>query len=170
MRILISGDGYTGSHLARLLSMENQDVILIGEDKKRLEELDAQNNIIAIEGSGVMPSSLMSAGVSQCDLFIGVTPWGNENIVSSQLAKALGARRAVARIDNGELITDRMREILSNTGIDTVVYPENLVAHQILTILKHNGVNQWFELNNGALVIVGVKVIPDSRLDGIYLY
>lgn len=170
MRILISGDGYTGSHLARLLSMENQDVILIGEDKKRLEELDAQNNIIAIEGSGVMPSSLMSAGVSHCDLFIGVTPWGNENIVSSQLAKALGARRAVARIDNGELITDRMRKILSNTGIDTVVYPENLVAHQILTILKHNGVNQWFELNNGALVIVGVKVIPDSRLDGIYLY
>lgn len=170
MKIIISGDGYTGTHLAQQLCSENEDVILLGEDKKRLEELDSRHNIMVIEGSGVLPSSLQNAGISRCDLFIGVTPWGNENIVSSQLAKALGAKRTMARIDNGELVTDRMRDILRDTGIDTVVYPENLVAHQIHTILQHNGVKQWIELNDGALLIVGVKVIPDSELDGKHLH
>ena len=142
----------------------------MGKDPKRLEELDSRNNMMVMEGSGVMSSSLQTAGVAGCDLFIGVTPWGNENIVSCQLAKALGAKRTVARIDNGELITERMRGILSSTGIDTVVYPENLVAHEIHNILKHNGVKLWFELNEGALVIVGVKVVGGSWLDGKHLY
>lgn len=170
MKIIIGGDGDTGSHLARQLCAENQDVVLIGEDRKRLEELDSRNNIMVQEGSGVMPSILRAAGVSGCDLFIGVTPWGNENIVSSQLAKALGAKRTVARIDNGELIGDSMNEVLRGTGIDIVVYPEYLVAHEIRTLLRHNWVKQWFELHDGALVIVGVKVRPDSELAGRHLY
>lgn len=170
MKIIIGGDGDTGSHLARQLCAENQDVVLIGEDRKRLEELDSRNNIMVQEGSGVMPSILRAAGVSGCDLFIGVTPWGNENIVSSQLAKALGAKRTVARIDNGELIGDSMNEVLCGTGIDIVVYPEYLVAHEIRTLLRHNWVKQWFELHDGALVIVGVKVRPDSELAGRHLY
>lgn len=170
MKIIIGGDGDTGSHLARQLCAENQDVVLIGEDRKRLEELDSRNNIMVQEGSGVMPSILRAAGVSGCDLFIGVTPWGNENIVSSQLAKALGAKRTVARIDNGELIGDSMNEVLRGTGIDIVVYPEYLVAHEIRMLLRHNWVKQWFELHDGALVIVGVKVRPDSELAGRHLY
>lgn len=170
MKIIIGGDGDTGSHLARQLCAENQDVVLIGEDRKRLEELDSRNNIMVQEGLGVMPSILRAAGVSGCDLFIGVTPWGNENIVSSQLAKALGAKRTVARIDNGELIGDSMNEVLRGTGIDIVVYPEYLVAHEIRMLLRHNWVKQWFELHDGALVIVGVKVRPDSELAGRHLY
>ena len=86
MKIIIAGDGDTGCHLARQLCAENQDVVLIGEDRKRLEELDSRNNIMVQYGSGVMPSNLKSAGVAGCDLFVSVTPWGNENIVSSQLA------------------------------------------------------------------------------------
>lgn len=170
MKIIIAGDGDTGCHLARQLCVENQDVVLLGEDRKRLEELDSRNNIMVQEGSGVMPSNLKAAGVQGCGLFIAVTPWGNENIVSSQLAKALGAKRTVARIDNGELISDRMREVLRGTGIDIVVYPEYLVAHEIRTLLRHNWVKQWFELHDGALVIVGVKIRPDSELAGRHLY
>lgn len=170
MKIIIAGDGDTGCHLARQLCAENQDVVLLGEDRKRLEELDSRNNIMVQYGSGVMPSDLKAAGITWCDLFIGVTPWGNENIVSSQLAKALGARRTVARIDNGELITDSMRDVLRNTGIDIALYPEYLVAHEIRTLLKHNWVKQWFELHDGALVIVGVKVRQDSELAGLQLY
>lgn len=169
MKIIIAGDGYTGGHLARLLSAENEDVVLMGQDRKRLDELDAKHNIMVMEGSGVSPASLRAAGVTDCDLFIGVTPWGNENIVACQLAKALGARRTVARIVNEELITPEMRRVLRDTGIDTVVYPENLVAHEIRTLLRHNGVKQWLELYDGALVIVGVKVAKGSELDGIHL-
>ena len=84
MKIIIAGDGDTGCHLARQLCAENQDVVLLGEDRKRLEELDSRNNIMVQYGSGVMPSVLKAAGITWCDLFIGVTPWGTENIVSSQ--------------------------------------------------------------------------------------
>lgn len=170
MKIIIAGDGDTGCHLARQLCAENQDVVLIGEDRKRLEELDSRNNIMVQYGSGVLPSTLKSADVARCDLFIGVTPWGNENIVSSQLAKALGAGRTVARIDNGELFADDMLDVLHHTGIDIPLYPEYLVANEIRTLLKHNWVKQWFELHDGALVIAGVKVRPESELAGRYLH
>lgn len=170
MKILISGDGDTGSHLARQLSMEDQDVILMGRDKAHLDDLDSRYNIMTYEGIGVSPDSLREAGVADCDLFIAVTPWENENMISSQLAKSMGAGRTVARIDNGEFMRPEVREIFRRTGIDELVYPEYVAADVIATTLTRNWVRSWFELHGGALIVAGVKLMPGCELDGMPLH
>ena len=59
MRIIIAGDGETGQHIARILSIENQDIVLIGSDRERLSELDAEYNFITCEGNPVSVDTLM---------------------------------------------------------------------------------------------------------------
>lgn len=169
MKILICGDGDTGSHLARQLSRENQDVVIMGREKEHLADLDARYNIMTYEGSGVSPDALRGAGVKGCDLFISVTPWENENMIASQLAKSMGAGRTVARIDNGEFMRPEIQEIFRNTGIDMLVYPEYVAASEICTLIQHNWVKNWFELHSGALIVAGVRIMAHCELDGVQL-
>ena len=72
MKILIAGDGETGSHLAEMLSVENQDVVLMGADRERLQELDATSNFLTFNGNPVSASALAGCGVADTDLFVAV--------------------------------------------------------------------------------------------------
>ncbi len=170
MKIIICGDGDTGSHLSRQLSLENQDVLLIGQDREHLADLDARYNIMTMEGSGLSPADLREAGVAGCDLFIAVTPWENNNMISCQLARALGAARTVARIDNSGFMTDDIRRLFAATGIDTMVFPEFLAAGQIESTLHRCWCRNWFELHDGQLIVAGVRVAPGAPLDGRHLH
>ena len=58
MKIIIAGDGDTGTHLARQLSHENQDVVLLGTDSARLDEMDARYNLLTYTGSATSPQAL----------------------------------------------------------------------------------------------------------------
>lgn len=169
MRILIAGTGDTGTHLARQLSQENQDVIVIGDDEERLGELDSRFNIMTFAGRCTSPSDLEAAGAGECDLFIAVTPFENENMISCLLAKMLGAKNTVARIDNSELMHGRGAEFFANIGINELVYPEYLAAREIAGALERNWTKRWFELHNGEIIVAGVRIAPDSKLDGVQL-
>ena len=50
MKIIIAGAGEVGTHLAKLLSREEQDIILIDNDEEKLRELDANYNLMTIVG------------------------------------------------------------------------------------------------------------------------
>ncbi|MDE5940829.1 MAG: NAD-binding protein, partial [Muribaculaceae bacterium] len=104
MRIVIAGAGEVGSHLAKLLSREEQDIVLIDRDVSKLAPLDANYNLMTKVGAPTSFSDLKDAGVASCDLFIAVTPFENTNLISCEIAKKLGARKTVARIDNYEFL------------------------------------------------------------------
>ncbi|MGM9862252.1 MAG: NAD-binding protein, partial [Muribaculaceae bacterium] len=100
MRIVIAGAGEVGSHLAKLLSNEDQDILLIDTDPSRLAGPDANYNIMTLVGNPMSFATLREARVNACDLFIAVTPYEANNIVACSIAKTLGARTTVARIDH----------------------------------------------------------------------
>ena len=75
MKIVIAGAGEVGSHLAKLLSNEEQDITLIDENAERLADLDANYNLMTVPGSPTSFVSLREAGAARCDLFIAVTPY-----------------------------------------------------------------------------------------------
>ena len=91
MKIVIAGAGEVGSHLAKLLSNENQDIILIDENAERLSTLDSNYNIMTLAGCPTTFSSLREARVDSADLFIAVTPYETDNVVACSMAKSLGA-------------------------------------------------------------------------------
>lgn len=53
MKIVIAGAGEVGTHLAKLLSREEQDITLLDRDRSRLEALDARYNLLTVVGSPV---------------------------------------------------------------------------------------------------------------------
>lgn len=165
MNIVIAGDGETGAHLARQLSSEHQDVVIIGTDRQRLAELDARYNVMTSVGKAVSPLALQRAGAPGCDLFISVTPWEEQNIIAAQLAKSLGARRTVARIDTVEYVDGAMQELFARTGVDTMVFPELLATAEIEECLKRNWARRWFELHDGQIIVAAVRLGSDTPFE-----
>lgn len=169
MKILIAGDGETGSHLAEMLSVENQDVVLIGTDRERLQELDATSNFLTHVGSPVSAATLAECGVARTDLFVAVTPDDNANIIACELAKGLGASKCVARVDNPEFSDPEISALLRRLGIDMTIYPERMAADTIMHFIRHNWASDWFRLQNGELLVVGVRIHEGGALEGLQL-
>ncbi len=169
MKILIAGTGDTAVHLAKMLSREDQDVVVMGKEKEPLQELDARYNLLTHEGSPVRPSHLRAAGVAGCKLFVAVTPFENHNIVSAQLAKWLGAARTLARIDNAELLADDARARMSALGVDEMVYPELLAAQEIRQSLCHPWLRGIYPLHSGSITAGAVRIAAGAPVAGTRL-
>lgn len=169
MKIVIVGAGEVGQHIAKLLSSEEQDIVLIDSDETKLERIDANYNLMTSIGSPTSFRSLKAAGAQNADLFIAVTPYEDKNLIACTIAKGLGATRTVARIDNYEYLSADNREFFLSHGINDLIYPEQLAALEIKTALKRSWVRQWFELHKGELVLVGVKVYDNADIVGTKL-
>ncbi|MBP1594397.1 MAG: Trk system potassium transporter TrkA, partial [Bacteroidetes bacterium] len=74
MKIIIAGAGAVGTHLAKLLSKEKQDIVLMDENEDKLVALDANYDLMTVCTSATSIAGLKDAGVANADLFIAVTP------------------------------------------------------------------------------------------------
>ncbi len=166
MRIVIVGAGEVGTHLAKLLSKEEQDITLIDNDASKLENMDSNYNLMTVEGSPTSFSVLADARVDIADLFIAVTPFEACNIIACQIAKSLGAQKTVARIDNSEFLKEENRIFFQQSGVNHLIYPEWLASQEIITALRRTWVRNWFELHDGEIIIVGVKVRSGASIVG----
>lgn len=167
MKIVIAGAGEVGSHLAKLLSREEQDIILLDKDTEKLNRLDSNYNLMTAVGSPTSFNDQRKAGVdAACDLFIAVTPYENTNLIACGIAKKLGARKTVGRIDNYEYLNKENRPFFNVIGVDHLIYPEYLAAQEICQALKRPWARNWFELHDGELILVGVRINEDASLVG----
>ncbi|MDE5930555.1 MAG: Trk system potassium transporter TrkA [Muribaculaceae bacterium] len=169
MKIVIAGAGEVGSHLAKLLSTEDQDITLIDRDSDKLSVLDANYNLLTVAGNPTSFATLREANVGTCDLFIAVTPYETDNTVACAMAKSFGAKRTVARIDSYEYMDPRNSDFVKRIGIDRVIYPEYLAAAEIITALRHSWARNWFELYDGEIILVGVRLRSKARCCGMQL-
>jgi len=170
MRIVIAGAGAVGTHLAKLLSVESQDVVLMDSDKERLNFSGSNLEMMTMTGSCTSLKDLTEVGMKETDLFIAVTPEESINITACMLAANMGVKRTFARIDNYEYLLPKNKEFFEKLGIGSMVYPEMLAAKEIVSALKRPWVRQWIELCRGAIILVGVKVRENSELVNKYLY
>lgn len=158
MRIIIAGAGEVGSHLAKMLSNENQDIILLDSDQACLDAINSSYNLMTWNGSPASFQTLRAVNVADTDLFIAVTPYETMNITSCAIAKRLGAKMTVARIDNNEFLQPNNGSVLTSIGVDNLIYPENLASEEINVALQHNWSRYWGNLHNGKLLLIGVKI------------
>ncbi len=166
MKIVIMGAGEVGSHLAKLLSRENQDIVLVDPDAKKLEPLDSNYNLMTCVGLPTSFKSLKNAGVHNCDLYIAVTPSETTNITSCEIAKHLGAHTTLARVDNYEFMRPENLAVFESLGVDHLIYPEMLAAAEVLTAMRQSWVRNWLALNGGEIMLIGVKVYDNAPIVG----
>ncbi|NDW08373.1 Trk system potassium transporter TrkA [Dysgonomonas sp. 520] len=170
MKIVIAGAGAVGTHLAKLLSMENQDVILMDPDKEKLNFFRNNLEMITMVGSSTSLKDLDEVGIKGADMFIAVTPDESVNITSCMLASRMGAKKTFARIDNYEYLLPKNKDFFESLGVHAMVYPEMLAAKEIVSAIKRPWVRFWVELCGGAIIVAGVKLRSNSTLVNKHLY
>ena len=158
MKIVIVGAGAVGVHLAKLLSRDHQDCVLIDANAERLADLDSKFDIMTVVGSPTSIKILREANVDKADLFVGVTPDESQNMNACIIAHSLGAKKTVARIDNYEYLAPNLKPFFEKMGINSLIYPEVLAAIDITNGLKMSWVRQRWDVHNGALVMLGIKL------------
>ena len=166
MKIVISGIGEMGSHLARMLSGNGHDITVIDQDVKALDELHSLADLITIEGDTTTFAVLRKAGVRRCDLFIAVNHEENTNILSAIMAKQLGAKKSIARIDNNEYLEPNNKEMFIDMGIDYLFYPEKVAALEVINLLGHTSTTDYVDFSGGLLSLVVFRLEPTSPLIG----
>ena len=157
MKIVIAGAGAVGTHLSKLLSREHQDCVLIDADEEKLEGV-SEYDVMTYNALPTSISVLKDAGADKADLFVGVTTEETTNIAACTIAHALGAKKTVARIDNYEYLKPQNQKFFQQIGIDSMVYPEVLAAIDITNGLKMSWVRQRWDVHDGALVLLGIKL------------
>ena len=169
MKIVIAGAGEVGSHLAKMLSNEANEITVIDSDGERLEVLRSHTDVITVVGNPSAIKTLHEAEVAAADLFIAVNPSESQdvNIVSAMLAKKLGSKKATARINNEEYLSYENKYLFTEMGIDLLFYPEKIAAGEIVELLKRSASTDSLDFARGKLQVAVFKLEEESSMIGM---
>ena len=168
MRIVIAGAGEVGSHLAKMLSNEYHDITVIDPDESRIRQVSQMSDLVAVEGSSSSISTLQKAEVQKADLFIAVNPSEEQdmNIIGAILAKRMGAKKVVARINNDEYLVPENKDMFADMGIDYLLYPEKTAAREIVSLLGQTGIAEHIDFDGGKLQIIVTRLEEGAPVVG----
>jgi len=168
VKIIIVGAGEVGTHLAKLLSEEKQDIVLMDSNEENLN-IPYHYEIMTTVGNPTSIADLRSVGVKGADMFIAVTPEESVNMTACMLARNLGAEKTIARVSNDEYILPKNMELFSKLGVDSIICPETLATTEIVNAMKTPWSRQWWELAGGKLILIGVKVRDNAPIVNKFL-
>ena len=171
MRIVLVGAGEVGYSVAKNLSEDGHDIVVIEENSDKADRVDHDLNVQVINGSGASPSVLTQAGITQdcrdVAMLIACTNKDEVNIMACWIAKKLGVKHVIARIKGLEFTdTDSWAKSL---GIDLMISTERSVAKEIESLLEVRGAIRATELASGKAGVYLFKVSADSAACGVTL-
>ncbi len=158
MRIIVAGAGEVGSHLAKMLSQENHDIILIDPDENKLKQVGANLDVMTRVGSATSISLLIDCDIRRADLFIAVATSEETNITASILGKKLGAKKTIARIDNQEYLFPKYINHFIGLGIDYMIYPEKIASRELTGLLEQTGSSDLVNFGDGKLTLFAIRL------------
>jgi len=166
MRIVIAGAGEVGSFLTELLSKDRQDIVVIDINKEKLDFLANNFDVLTVEGSATSIKTLEEAKVKGAFIFIAATFDEHVNIVAASLAKKVGARRTIIRVQNLEYTLPANKRYFKNIGVDTVICPDKLAVNEIAALIRQSATSEVFEFSKGDLSLFVTRLKSNSELIG----
>ncbi len=167
-RVMIAGGGRVGLRLARMLSQTRADlqVKIIESNPDRCIELAAAlpSEVLVLQGDATDEDLLADENIEEVDLFLALTDDDEDNIMSSLLAKRLGARRVLALINRRSYA-----DLMHGTQIDIALSPAQAMLGELLTYVRRGDVQAVHSLRRGvaeALEIVARGDAKTSRVVG----
>ncbi|MFG0319525.1 MAG: Trk system potassium transporter TrkA [Planctomycetota bacterium JB042] len=158
MKIVIAGAGAVGFNLARELSEDKHDIVVIDPEPELIGALRNRVDVQAVAGSCTDVDVLEQASVAQADMFIAVTNADEVNIVSCMLAHALGAKRRLARVRNPRLSAADAVVEKRSFHINRIVNPDVLAVETALRLIKSPGVTFGAEFAEGEVLLRAFRV------------
>lgn len=172
LRIVIVGAGEVGSNVAKNLSADGHDIVVVEEDEIRASRIENDLDVIVVRGNGARPSVLERAGLSKesdsTNLLIACTNKDEVNIMACWIAKKMGVPHVISRAVGLEF-TDN-EHWANDLGIDMLISPERSVAKEVEELLEVRGAIHATEIAGGRAGIYVFKAAPDSSACGLPLY
>ncbi|MGB2816261.1 MAG: Trk system potassium transporter TrkA [Burkholderiaceae bacterium] len=170
-RVILAGGGNIGLRLARALDTgegldtpERFNVRIIEANKRRAETLaqELSADVLVLHGDATDEDLLTQEGVQDCDLFIALTNDDENNIMSSLLAKRLGARRTIALINRKSY-----GDLMQGGQIDIAVSPSYATLSALLRFVRRGDVVAAHSLRRGAAEALELIVHGDEKTSRI---
>ena len=172
MRIVIVGAGEVGYSVARNLSADGHDIVIVEEDEERAAQAEETLDVMVVNGNGARPSVLAKAGItgkkSDVMMLIACTNRDEVNLMACWIAKRSGVPHVIARAVGLEF-TDN-ESWANDLGIDMLVSPERSVAKDIEELLEVRAALHTTEIAGGRAGIYLFRVAQDSPLCSLPLY
>lgn len=172
LRIVLVGAGEVGYNVAKDLSADGHNIIVVEENEERANRVENDLDIILIRGNGARPSVLEKAGVKpgciDIPLLIACTNKDEVNIMACWIAKKMGVPHVIARAVGLEF-TDN-EGWAKDLGIDMLISPERSVAKEIEELLEVRGALHATELAGGRAGIYVFRMAGDSQIKGLPLF
>ncbi len=167
MRIIIIGAGVVGYTIAKKLSSEGQDVVLIEKDEKRIREVKEGLDVKVIHGSGSTPNVLMEAGIDKAEMVIAVTNSDEVNMIASLIAGTqTKVPKKIARIRNPDYTSYTRIFEEDYLDLDLNMNPQKCAADRIIKIIEVPGAVDVVDLINSKLKVVGCRLTERCSLMG----
>ena len=166
MNITIVGAGRVGVHLAKYFVDEHQDVYLVDNNKSQLSLLESDFNLRTFFGEPTDFRILREAFADKADIFVAVTGNAATNLVTCAMAKSMGAKKTIARVDKYDFLIKENASVVRNMGVDHVVYPDYLASLSVISSLEHSWTYGWNDFNDGAIILTAVSIEADSPISG----
>lgn len=164
MKIIIVGAGEVGFHLAKILSQEHHDIVVIDSDEERVGRVNENLDVLAVEGSGISPNLLSQSGAQNADLLVAVSPYDEINMLACQIASKLGTKRTIARVSNPEFNSPDALIKPEQLGISLTINPEAVTAEEVVRLVKRSTATDVLEFGEGRIQIIGLRLDGNSPL------
>lgn len=165
MRVIIVGAGEVGYQIAKFLSAENIDVVVVDKAKEKLSRIAEELDVTVVEGEGGAPSVLKEVGAEKADILLAVTDIDETNMIACLVAKVMfQIPWNIARIRNLEYIGNET--LLKSLGINPAISPEVEAAKAVIRLLEVPFAADVEDFEDGKVKVIGFRIPSDSKLIG----
>jgi len=167
VKIIIVGAGEVGYHIAKRLSEENNDVILIDRDPEKINRINENLDVQAIVGSGTSPQMLRDSGITEADMLVAATDSDEVNLIACMLARHLNPTVIkVARLRNQEYLKEEGLIDKDLLGIDQIINPEIVMVETIRNLMMVPGASDVIDFVDGKVKLIGITINSESEFVG----
>ncbi|MFT4581874.1 MAG: trk system potassium uptake protein TrkA [Gammaproteobacteria bacterium] len=144
-RVLIAGGGNIGKRLALALEKQCNIKIIESNPERALEISEELKHAYVLLGDAADEDLLIEENIEQTDVFCALTNADEANIISSMLAKRLGAKTVMALINRAAYVDLVQRDI-----IDIAISPQQATIGSLLAHVRRGDVVKVHALRRGA--------------------
>ncbi len=166
MYIIILGAGEVGYNLAKLLSYEKHDIVIIEPDTGRAKRARENLDIQVFEGTGSSPADLEQAGIDRADMVVAVSNNDEVNLLACLIASKFNVPTKIARVKNREYTREDCALNAHMLGIDLIIHPESEVAKAVVNLLKLSAATDILEFANGRILLLGIHLDKNCDILG----
>ncbi len=166
MDIIIAGDGEVGFNLAEALVDSNHNITVIDPHEELLKRIESHADLLTVVGESNSVSVLRQAHVDKADLLVSVLHDEHINILTAILAKKLGAKRVIARVNTLEKVEPNIRKVYEELGIDVLISPEDIAGHEVVSLLHQTVATDIVTFSHGKLSVYLFKIREGAPVAG----